>query len=179
MQEDERNPEESQPEAREEPSSKQAADQSQPPAEEQQASEGDTDQKQPEPQPQPPPESTAGPGQTGPRLPPPPGVPTPLPLTGGQKRRHYFLGLGFGLIPLIILLVSFGIGTGQGTNGLGTLIIGALLAVILYIAELIVTIIFLVNKNLRFAGYGLLTAFLASPIIAAVGCNVIPQLVHP
>jgi len=102
-----------------------------------------------------------------------------LPPTTQQKRRQYFLGLGFGLIPVIVLLVTFGIGTAQRESGLGTLILGALVAVILYVIELIVTIVYLANKPWRFVGYGLLTAFLASPVVAAIGCTVLPNLIHP
>ena len=125
-------------------------------------------QSQPEPQIQPPP-------ATGPR----PATPIPLPPTRQQKQRQYFWSLGFGLIPVIVLLVTFGIGTQQGESGLGILLFGALLAVLLYIVELIVTIVFLARVRQRFVGYGLLTAFLVTPVVATIGCTVIPRLIHP
>ena len=37
---------------------------------------------------------------------------------------------------------------------------------------------FLNNKDRRFAGYGLLTAFLATPIVVAIGCSVLPNVIH-
>jgi hypothetical protein len=134
---------------------------------------------QPEPEPQPTSESVAGESQPEQEPQPPPAAPVRLPLTSQQKRRQYFLSLGFGFIPVIVLLVTVGIGVQQGESGLGTLIFGALLAVLLYIVELITTIVFLVNERRRFAGYGLLTAFLVTPVVAAIGCTIIPNLIHP
>ena len=107
--------------------------------------------------------------------PPLPPVPPMTPLTQEQKRRQYFIGLGVGLIPLIIFLVSFGLSLGTNYAYLN----GIFIAAFLYVIELIVTIIFLLDKRVRFAGYGLLTAFLASPVVAAIGCTVIPNLVQP
>lgn len=107
--------------------------------------------------------------------PPPVPPPTPPSLTQAQQRRHYFIGLGLGLIPLIIFLVSFGFSIGSTSLAF---LYGVFLAALLYGIELIVTIRVLVNKRLRFAGYGLLTAFLASPVIAAVGYAVLPSLVR-
>ncbi len=97
----------------------------------------------------------------------------PPPLTQVEKQRQYFLGLVLGLIPLIIFLVGFGLVIGTP----GSFFIYAIFAsAILYIIEFIVTIVFLVIDRLRFVGYGLLTAFLATPIIAVAGCLVIPNL---
>jgi len=157
MQEDENQPEEGQP-----------------------LSDKEAEEKQPEQEQQPISGDAAGASQShASGSQPPPAAPTPLPLTQQEKRRQYFLSLGFGLIPVIVLLVTFGIGVQQGENGLATLIYGALVAIILYIVEFITTIVFLFNKRQRFAGYGLLTAFLVTPIIAAIGCTVIPQVIHP
>src|SRR5215472_14658696 len=146
MQEDENQPEEEQPLSEKEAEEKQSEQEQQP------VSRDAADESQDESQ-------------------PPPATPTPLPLTQQEKRRQYFLSLGFGLIPVIVLLVTFGIGTQQGEKGLGTLILGGLAALILYIIELITTIIFLFTKRQRFVGYGLLTAFLVIPIITAIGCT--------
>ncbi|MDQ6645188.1 MAG: hypothetical protein M3Y76_12135, partial [Chloroflexota bacterium] len=110
---------------------------------------------------------------------PPPAPPIPLSLTLQQKRKHYFLGLVLGLIPLVIFLVGFGMALGnQGgvASGLGFPLV--LLGFMLYLVELIITITYLTNKKERFVGYGLLTAFLVTPIVAAVGCSVIPTLIH-
>jgi uncharacterized membrane protein (GlpM family) len=152
-------------------------DVNQPEEEQRPLSEKEAEEKQPEQEQQPVSGDAADESQTGSQ--PPPAAPTPLPLTQQEKQRQYFLSLGFGLIPVIVLLVTFGIGVQQGENGLATLIYGALAAIILYIVELITTIVFLFNKRQRFAGYGLLTAFLVTPIIAAIGCTVIPQVIHP
>jgi hypothetical protein len=87
-------------------------------------------------------------------------------------------GPRLGAYSLIVFLVGYGVAlgtTGGALNAIGTALIGLLL----YIVELIVTIVFLVRKDVRFAGYGLLTAFLATPIVAAIGCSVIPNLIHP
>jgi hypothetical protein len=152
-------------------------DENQPEEEQQPLSEKEAEEKQPEQEQQPVSGNAADESQA--RSQPPPATPTPLPPTQQEKRKQYFLGLGFGLIPVIVLLVTFGIGEQQGQNGLGTLIFGALAALLLYIVELITTIVFLSNKRRSFVGYGLLTAFLATPIIAAIGCIVIPQVIHP
>ena len=105
------------------------------------------------------------------------------PLTQGQKRRHYFIGLGVGLIPMIIFLVNFGWLTGAvgSYSALFDALPVSALAALLYVVEFIVTLIFLnqTNKQNRFAGYGLLTAFLVSPVVVAIGCTVIPNLIQP
>ena len=155
-------------------------DENQPEEEQHPLSEKEAEEKQPEQEQQPISEDAAGASQShASGSQPPPAAPIPLPLTQQEKRRQYFLSLGFGLIPVIVLLVTFGIGTQQGESGLATLIYGALAAILLYIVELITTIVFLFNKQQRFVGYGLLTAFLVTPIIAAIGCTVIPKVIHP
>ena len=170
---------ENQPEPETPPPSESEPDAGQPEPEPQPLSESEPDAGQPEPA------SEEQQSQPGPQIQPPPATgpqpatPIPLPPTRQQKQRQYFWSLGFGLIPVIVLLVTFGIGTQQGESGLGLLILGALLAVLLYIIELIVMIVFLANARQRFVGYGLLTAFLVTPIVTAVGCTVIPKLIHP
>lgn len=175
---------ESQPEPELQPTSKQE-DESQSEPEPQPPSEGEIKEGQPEPEPQPTSESVVGGGQPQQRLQAPPAAPIPLPPTARQKRRQYFLGLGFGLIPLIVFLVGFGAAIEQGLYTLGEeygwdqLLLGFFVGLILYIIELIVMIVYLSNGQRRFAGYGLLTAFLASPVIAFIGCTVVPNLIHP
>lgn len=173
MQEDEN---QSEPEPQ--PTSKQEDD-SQSEPEPQPPSEGEIKEGQPEPEPQPTSERVVDEGQSESAMQPPPAAPIPLPVTAKQKRWQYFLSLVLGLIPVIVLLVTYGIGIAQGEFGLGTLVFGGLLAVILYIIELIVMIVFLTNKQRRFVGYGLLTAFLITPVVTAIGCTVIPTLIHP
>ena len=135
------------------------------------------EEQQPEHEQQPVSGDAADESQT--RSQPPPAAPTPLPLTQQEKRRQYFLGLGFGLIPMIVFLVTFGIAAQQGQNGLLILIFGVLPAILLYFVELIVTLFFLAIDRVRFVGYGLLTAVLASPVVAYIGCTVIGQVIHP
>jgi len=148
----------SQPEPEPQPTSKEDDD-SKSEQEPQPPSEREAEESQPEPQLQPTSENVVGEGQPQQRLQAPPAVPIPLPLTARQKRWQYFLSLVLGLIPVIVLLVTYGIGIAQGQNGLGTLVNGGLDAVFLYVIELIVMIVFLTNKQRRFVGYGLLTAF--------------------
>ncbi len=153
-------------------------DESQSEPEQQPTSGRESDGSQPEPEQQPTSESATDQGQ--PRLQPRPAPPIPLPLTEEQKRRQYLWGLGWGLIPVIVFLVTFSIAAQQvGYNSLGTLIFGGLAAILLYFVELIVSLFFLANDRMRFVGYGLLTAVLASPVIAYIGCTVIPKVIHP
>jgi len=155
-------------------------DENQPEEEQQPLSGKEAEEKQPEQEQQPISGDAAGASQAGPQ--PPPAAPTPLPLTQQEKRRQYFLGLGFGLIPMIVFLVTWGIGVQQGhslnnqQNSLGILIFGVLPAILLYFVELIVTLFFLAIDRVRFVGYGLLTAVLASPVIAFIGCTVIGSI---
>ena len=145
--------------------------------------ESGVDESQPEPDGQPPPESGVDESQSEPKPDgqPPPATPIPLPPTQQQKRRQYLLGLVFGLIPLILFLVFYGIALGGNAGAASTFFsLSLCLGPLLYIAELVVTIVFLSSKEKRFAGYGLLTAFLVTPIVAAIGCSVIfPNLIHP
>lgn len=80
--------------------------------------------------------------------------------------QQFFIGLGIGLIPLILAMISL------GTNGpsiSGPLLI---IALILYSFELVATIVFLVIQRVRFIGYGLLTLFLISPVVFYIACVV-------
>lgn len=93
-------------------------------------------------------------------------------LTQQQKRHQYLQGLGFGLIPLVLFLL--GSGLFASNNSISTIGFPLfLLSIALYIVELIITIVYLSRKQQRFIGYGLLTAFLATPIVAVAGCLVI------
>jgi hypothetical protein len=94
-------------------------------------------------------------------------------LTQVQKQRQYFLGLGLGLIPLMLFLTSFALSIRSSNNFFVTTVFVALG---LYVAQLIATIVCLVIDRIRFVGYGLLTLFLASPVIGAAGCIVITNL---
>lgn len=134
-------------------------------------------ESQPEPAGQPPSESEAEESQPKVEMHSPPAAPIPLPSTQRLKRRQYLLGLVLGLIPLIVFLVGYGIALGTAGGSLNALAT-SLLGLLLYIVELVVTIVFLSIKQTRFAGYGLLTAFLATPIVTAIGCSVLPNIIH-
>ncbi len=138
-------------------------------------------ESQPEPEGQPPSGSEADENQPEPEGQPPPATPIPLPPTQRRKIWQYLLGLVLGLIPLVVWLIFFGIGQASGglssLSSVGALLSGLLVAGVLYLIELVVTISYLVGKQRRFAGYGLLTAFLTTPVIIAIGCSVV--LRHP
>jgi hypothetical protein len=90
---------------------------------------------------------------------------------GPRKGRQYLLGLGLGLIPLLLFFLSIGLAFNSGSSNVVSVLL--LASLLLYIASIIAMIICLVNQNVRFVGYGLLTTVLASPVIGVVGCVVI------
>jgi len=100
---------------------------------------------------------------------------SPAPQTDKEKWQQYFLGLGLGLIPLVLFLVSFGL-TSTQSQFANILVVIIFVSIGLYVIELIATIVCLVIARVRFAGYGLLTAFLASPVIGYIGCIVITSI---
>jgi hypothetical protein len=78
-------------------------------------------------------------------------------------RQQYFLGLGLGSIPLIAFFIGF------APNATILYIVAA----VLYIGVLIAAIVCTIIARLRPVGYGLLTAFLVVPVVAAIGCVII------
>jgi len=147
-------------------------DENQPEEEQRSLSGKEAEEKQPEQEQQLVSRDAVDESQTGSQ--PPPAAPTPLPLTQQEKRWQYFLGLGFGLIPMTVLIVTVGIAA-QNVVSI-TLIFGGLAAILLYLVELFVTSVFVAIHRVRFVGYGLLTAVLASPVIAFIGCTVIGSI---
>ena len=97
------------------------------------------------------------------------------PQASQDRRGQYFLGLGLGLIPLVLFLVSFGLISTQSQIA-NILVVIIFVSIGLYVIELIATIVCLVIARVRFVGYGLLTAFLASPVIGYIGCIVITSI---
>ncbi|HEY7350212.1 MAG TPA: hypothetical protein VH599_17975 [Ktedonobacterales bacterium] len=97
-------------------------------------------------------------------------VPVPA-QDGARKGRQYFLGLGLGLIPLLVLFLAIGLTSQQSTSNLAINLLYVSLA--LYIASIIAMIVCLSISKVRFVGYGLLTTVLASPVIGFIGCVVI------
>ncbi len=91
------------------------------------------------------------------------------PASQQSRTPQYFIGLGVGLIPLILAILGF------RSTSFGILFT---IGLILYIAELIATIVLLSLQQVRFVGYGLLTLFLISPVVFFIACIVQLQQ-HP
>jgi hypothetical protein len=91
------------------------------------------------------------------------------PASQQPRTRQYFIGLGVGFIPLILAILSY------GSSSVGILFS---IALILYVAELIATIVLLIIEQVRFVGYGLLSLFLISPVVFFIACVVQLQQ-HP
>src|SRR5215469_5189835 len=88
-----------------------------------------------------------------------------------KNRNQYLLGLGLGGMPLVVILVGLGLLVQPSVAPLAAALLYSSLA--LYVAAIIATIVCLSIQSVRFVGYGLLTAVLASPVIAFIGCTVI------
>jgi hypothetical protein len=113
-------------------------------------------------------------GATPPQPPPAP-IPLRAPPPNSEHTKQYFQGLGFGLIPLVAFLIVVGIlKSGVTANADASVPVIALLGcLVLYLAEIITTIVFLASARRRFIGYGLLTAVLITPVAGSIGCIVI------
>ena len=133
-------------------------------------------ESQPEPEGQPPSGSEAGESQPEPEGQPPRATSIPpahsdsaathttteeMAISPGPRLGVYLAGLSFWWVMASLLGTTGGV-----FNAISTSLIG----VILYIVELIVTIVFIARKDVLFAGYGLLTAFLATPVVVVIGC---------
>ncbi len=94
------------------------------------------------------------------------------------RKRQYWLGLGLGFIPLIAFLIFYGLYLRSLSSLSSPFITWIIITFILYGIELFVVIGFLAARQVRFTGYGLLTAFLVTPIITAVACNALPHIIH-
>jgi hypothetical protein len=98
---------------------------------------------------------------------------SPEPQHRKQFSRQYLIGIGIGCVPLIIAWI--GIGSLFAGNGIFSSFLG--IALVLYVALLVASIVCLSIKEVRYVGYGLLTMFIVSPIISFIGCLVITA--HP
>lgn len=84
----------------------------------------------------------------------------PAPFPPQKKSEgNYFVGLGLGFIPLVLFLIGF-------IPNLNPLLV---VSIILWLAVLIAAIVYLIMVNVRLMGYGLLTAFLVTPVVAYIG----------
>jgi hypothetical protein len=101
--------------------------------------------------------------------------------------RKYLLGLGLGLTPVEFVWLSgiFACGlaclnvysySGINNPGLSNFFFYA--GLILYVVEIVLMIVFLSVRTVRFIGYGLLTMVLIGPVVAVVGCSVITSATH-
>ena len=95
-----------------------------------------------------------------------------------ERRKQYFLGLGLGFIPLIAFLIFFGLFLRSLSSLSSPFLTLLIITLILHVIELFVVIGFLIASQVRFTGYGLLTAFLVTPLITAVACNALPHIIH-
>jgi hypothetical protein len=97
-------------------------------------------------------------------------VPPPPPDSYPSRRRDFFIGLGFGLLPLVVAMVGIG-GVTKGPSDT-SVIFSDLLAAggILWVVSLIVMIVFLAIKRLRNVGLGLVASVVSSPVIFFIGC---------
>jgi hypothetical protein len=108
------------------------------------------------------------------------GTPTPGTPPDPRRRRDFLIGLGIGAMPLVLSLVAGGVLASAG--GLNqTFNTGAMLGITsgaLYLVMLVVMIVLLIFRATRQVGLGMLAIAAASPVIAYVGCVVVPGLVH-
>ncbi len=116
--------------------------------------------------------------------PPPPGgisygmpvqVSSPGQLTSRQKTGRFFAGLGLGAIPVIVALpASLGTVVMVSNFSIGRLGKLALyVALGLFIAVVVLAIVFMTQPARRFLGYGMLTSVLALPIIIFISYIVV------
>ncbi|QBD80509.1 hypothetical protein EPA93_32860 [Ktedonosporobacter rubrisoli] len=74
----------------------------------------------------------------------------------------YFIGLGIGLVPLIMGLLSLRF----------IQINLPLLTLYAYLAIVVASIVLLFFRKVRYIGYGLLTMVAVSPVVMAIACTV-------
>lgn len=76
----------------------------------------------------------------------------------------YLIGLGIGAIPMACFFLAVGTLTGVFATNL------LVLAIVLYFGSLIAGAVCLVMPRSRFFGYGMLTMFLITPVVAYIAC---------
>jgi hypothetical protein len=92
-----------------------------------------------------------------------------------ERGPHFWRGLAWGVIPLVIFLLTGALSRIPGLPSNLSLLIGlSLLGLIIggavYIFLLIRAIIHLRNPEQRFIGYGILAMLLITPVVAVYGC---------
>lgn len=87
-----------------------------------------------------------------------------------SRSAQYFIGIGIGLIPLILALIALG-GLFNNSSGIYSTLLS--IALFLYAGELIAAIVCTIISRVRFVGYGFLTMFVVTPIIAFIACTVL------
>jgi hypothetical protein len=106
----------------------------------------------------------------------PPPIPFRQQMTAGQKRGRYFIGIGLGFLPVLLsVAIFFGLASGSaavGPNAPLSAILNVLgfLPCLLGLGGLGFMIYCFTQERLRFIGYGMLTVFVALPVIAAISC---------
>jgi hypothetical protein len=96
-----------------------------------------------------------------------------------QWRNRFLLGIGLGMIPVVIALISIGVLSSPASATVGTLgNVGPIAAFALYLATFIGMIVCLASNRLRPIGYGLLTMVVAGPVITVASCLTIPSLLR-
>ncbi len=111
-------------------------------------------------------------GQIAGETPPSTSAQQPASQAGPNTTKQFWQGIAWGAIPLVVFLISYVAALQPNESGLGFALLAFFGSVVGYLVLLIVAIIFLFNKRVRFVGYGLLTMVLISPIIAAIGCQI-------
>jgi len=111
----------------------------------------------------------------------------PTPIRPPDERRQFLLGLGLGAIPLLVWLIFIGAATADiarcsseqvycSLPGLGQLLGGLIVYAILWLTQVVVTIVTLVRKTRRSLGNGLLVMLLIGPIVGSIACIEVPNL---
>jgi len=100
----------------------------------------------------------------------------PTPMRAPQKSGgNYFVGLGLGLIPLLLLIIGIALSFRFYNPRLSNWFY---IPIALDIIALITGLVFLFISRVRWTGYGLLTAALVSPVVTAISCLVIISNIH-
>lgn len=115
----------------------------------------------------------------------------PTPLRPQHNGRNYWIGIGIGFIPVLLLWgygafscpITFSVTAcstaqaGSATMGLASTLLT--LSVIAYLIGLVALVPLLIVKQARFVGYGVLTMVLVGPVVGVIGCTVLSGAALP